>query len=54
MADNLERISKATRSVVTTALAGLEHLTIQEYRENGHNVLGWERLGYASFVLYLA
>ena len=54
MSDNIKNVNKATSSVRTETPVGKEHLTIQDYIEMGRNVLGWERLGSITFVLYLA
>ena len=54
MPNNLDDVKKATRSVSTETPEGQEHLTIQDYIDEGHDVVGWERLGYTAFVLYLA
>jgi len=54
MPDNLSNVKRATSSVKTETPAGKEHLTIQDYKEEGHTVVGWERMGYCDFVLYLA
>ena len=54
MPNNLNDIGTATRQAVTDTTPGQEHITIQEYKDNGHEVLGWERMGYATFVIFLA
>ena len=54
MPNQIENIGRASSSVNTTTPEGQEHLTIQDYRDAGHEVLGWERIGYATFVLFLA
>lgn len=54
MPNNLENIGNATRQAITETPTGSEHLTIQEYQEDGHKILGWERISSLKFILFLA